>query len=97
KKFLYKLVRVHDYEKASSLMRQTLINVTREDLRPLLGKIKVPTDIFWGRDDRMTPHADAEIIHGAIPGSRLHSYPGVRHNVHREKAKEIAEVIEQRA
>ncbi len=36
KKVLYKLVRVHDYEKASPVLRQTMINVTAEDLRGLL-------------------------------------------------------------
>jgi pimeloyl-ACP methyl ester carboxylesterase len=93
KKLLYKLVRVHDYEKASPLMRQTLINVTREDLRPLLSQITIPTDIFWGTEDRMTPVADAHIMHTLIKGSRLHLYPGVRHRVHRDRATEIAQVI----
>jgi pimeloyl-ACP methyl ester carboxylesterase len=90
---LYKLVRVHDYEKASSLMQQTLMKVTQEDLRPLLSHIKVPTDIFWGSDDQMTPIADAHVIHKGIKGSRLHIYKGVRHRVHRERAREIGAVI----
>ncbi|OGJ61570.1 hypothetical protein A3C37_01390 [Candidatus Peribacteria bacterium RIFCSPHIGHO2_02_FULL_53_20] len=95
KKFLYRLVRVHDYEKASPVMRQTLINVTKEDLRPLLSGITVPTDIFWGEEDGMTPVADAHLMHKEITGSTLHLYPGVRHRVHRERAREIAEVIEE--
>lgn len=93
KKLLYKLVRVHDYEKASPIMRQTLINVSREDLRPLLKDIKVPTDIFWGKDDGMTPYGDALIMEKEISGSRLHSFEGVRHRVHRDRAPQIAEVI----
>jgi pimeloyl-ACP methyl ester carboxylesterase len=93
KKLLYRLVRVHDYEKASPIMRDTLINVTEEDLRPLLQTIHVPTDIFWGTDDGMTPYADAKLMQRKISGSVLHTYPGIRHNVHREKAKEIAEII----
>jgi pimeloyl-ACP methyl ester carboxylesterase len=93
KKFLYKLVRVHDYEKASPIMRQTLINVSREDLRTLLPQIHLPTDIFWGTDDRMTPVSDAEVMHQGIHGSRVHIHKGVRHAVHRDKAPEIAEVI----
>ena len=93
KKFLYRLVRVHDYEQASTVMRQTLINVTKEDLRPLLSKITVPTDIFWGEDDGMTPVGDAHVMHREIAGSQLHLYPGVRHRVHRERAREIGEVI----
>lgn len=94
KKFLYKLVRVHDYEKASDVMRKTLINVTREDLRSLLPRITVPTDIFWGIEDQMTPVADGKLMHEEIKGSHLHLYPGVRHRVHRDRAEEIAEVIE---
>lgn len=95
KKFLYRLVRVHDYEKASPLMRDTLINVTEEDLRPLLQTIHVPTDIFWGTDDKMTPIADGKLMAKKIPENTFHEYPGIRHGVHREKAKEISEVIRQ--
>ena len=93
KKFLYRLVRVHDYEQASSVMRQTLINVTKEDLRPLLSKITVPTDIFWGEDDGMTPVGDAYVMHKEIAGSTLHIFKGVRHRVHRDKAREIAIIL----
>jgi pimeloyl-ACP methyl ester carboxylesterase len=93
RKALYKLIRVHDYERASPLMQQTLINVTREDFRELLKDIDIPTDIFWGTDDRMTPIGDATIFATAIAKSTLHVYPGVRHRVHREKAPEIAAVI----
>jgi len=96
KKFLYRLVRVHDYEQASPIMRQTMINVTKEDLRPLLSTITVPTDIFWGEDDGMTPVSDAHVMHKEIAGSTLHLYKGVRHRVHRDKAREIAEVIRKR-
>ncbi|MEQ1849808.1 MAG: alpha/beta hydrolase [Candidatus Peribacteraceae bacterium] len=93
KKFLYKLVRVHDYEQASPIMRQTLIEVSREDLRPILSSITIPTDIFWGENDSMTPVSDGHLMHDKIRGSTLHVYPGVRHRVHRDKAKEIAELI----
>jgi pimeloyl-ACP methyl ester carboxylesterase len=93
RRILYKLVRVHDYEKASPVMRQSLILVTREDFRPYLEQIAPPTDIFWGTDDRMTPVSDAELLHENIHASRLHVYKGIRHNVHREKAKEIASII----
>ncbi len=93
KKMLYKLVRVHDYEKASPIMRDTLINVTEEDLRPLLPCIQVPTDIFWGTEDGMTPIADGRLMAKKIPENSFHEYPGIRHGVHKEKAQEIADVI----
>lgn len=95
KKLLYKLVRVHDYERASDVMRQTLILVTREDLRPLLKKIRIPSSIFWGENDGMTPVADARIMHGMIRGSTLQTFPGIRHGVHRERAEDIAKKIQQ--
>lgn len=93
KKLLYKLVRVHDYEKASEVMRKTLIKVSSEDLRPLLPRIDVPTDIFWGKDDGMTPFADAKIMADEIPNATLHAYENVRHRVHRDRAPQIADVI----
>jgi len=93
KKFLYRLVRVHDYEQASPLMRQTLIEVSREDLRPILSAINVPTDIFWGEDDRMTPVSDGKLMNEKIRGSSLLIFPNTRHRVHRDRAPEIVEVI----
>ena len=93
KKLLYKLVRVHDYELASKVMRQTLIRVSAEDLRPLLKSIEVPTDIFWGKEDGMTPFSDALVMQKEIKRSVLHAFDGIRHRVHRDKAADIATVI----
>ena len=93
KKFLYKLVRVHDYERASPVMRETLIKVSAEDLRPLLPQISIPTTIFWGPDDRMTPLSDGRLMEESIAESELLVFPGVRHNVHRECAVQIAAKI----
>ncbi len=96
KRLLYQLLRVHDYERASPLIRETMIRVSAEDLRPLLQDIAIPTDIFWGKDDTMTPFSDALLMEREIRGSTLHAFPGVRHRVHRDRAGEIAAVISQR-
>jgi len=96
KKILYKLFRVHDYENASPIMRETMIRVSAEDLRPLLRDIAIPTDIFWGKEDTMTPFSDALLMEREIRGSTLHAFPCVRHRVHRDRAVEIAAVISQR-
>lgn len=93
KKLLYKLVRVHDYEKASPIMQQTMILVCKPDLRSLLSSITIPTDIFWGEQDGMTPISDAHVMHKEIADSKLHTFPDVRHRVHRDKAAEIAALI----
>jgi pimeloyl-ACP methyl ester carboxylesterase len=96
KKVLYKLMRVHDYEKASPVMQKTMINVTKEDLRDVLSQVSVPTDLFWGADDTMTPVQDGFTMRENIKGSRLHVYQGVKHSVHRAKAADIAGVIRER-
>ena len=54
----------------------------------------MPTDIFWGEDDGMTPVSDAHVMHKEISGSTLHLYKGVRHRVHRDKAREIGKLIQ---
>ncbi len=96
KKLLYKLMRVHDYERASDVMQKTMINVTQEDLTPLLEEITLPTDLFWGDDDTMTPIEDGILMQEKIPHAVLHRYADCRHAVHREKAQEISATIEQR-
>ncbi|MDD5739251.1 MAG: alpha/beta hydrolase, partial [Candidatus Peribacteraceae bacterium] len=83
KKLLYKVLREHDYEQASSVMRQTLAKVTAEDLTPLLPKITIPTDLFWGENDTYTPVKDGYTMHNAIRGSVLHTFAATRHRVHR--------------
>lgn len=93
KKFLYRLVRVHDYEQASPVMRETMIRVSAEDLRPILKEINLPIDLFWGTEDRMTPYSDALLMEKELRGSVLHTYPGIRHRVHRDRATEIAQII----
>jgi len=93
KKMLYKILREHDYERASPVMKLTHAKVTAEDLTPLLPLITVPTDLFWGEDDTYTPVKDGYIMHNAIRGSVLHTFAGTRHRVHRDRAPEIAEVI----
>lgn len=94
KQLLYKVLRVHDYERASSVMRETLQRVRDEDLTPLLSTITIPTDIFWGTKDSMTPFADGLFMHKRIKGSTLHTFPGMRHGIHRTNASAIADVIQ---
>lgn len=90
---LYKLMRVHDYEKASPIMQKTLVLVTQEDISLLADRISVPTDLFWGNEDSQTPVEDGEFLASAIKPCRLHRYAGVRHAVHCDRAAEIAAVI----
>lgn len=93
---LYCLMRVHDYEKASAIMQKTMIRVTHQDLTAELHKITVPTDLFWGTDDRLTPLKNGFLMQKLILGSTLHTYPATRHSVHRDRPREIAAIIRAR-
>jgi pimeloyl-ACP methyl ester carboxylesterase len=96
RKLLYKLLRVHDYERANELMQQTLVLVTKEDIERLLPDIEQPVDLFWGENDGQTPVSDARYMKTVLPRCELHVYPGTRHAVHKTNAREIAAVIRQR-
>lgn len=51
----------------------------RPDSVPTLGRITVPTLIVVGAEDELTPPAESEMMHAAIPGSRLEVLPGAGH------------------
>lgn len=93
---LYKLLRVHDYERASPLMQRTLVLVTKDDLTPLLPSVTQPVDLFWGDRDGQTPVGDGRHMNLLLPRCVFHVYAGTRHGVHRTNAREIAAVIRQR-
>ncbi len=71
KKFLYKILREHDYETASPILRKTLVNILEEDLSSEFSNIKIPTTLIWGVNDRLTPPTSAVKLHQAIPNSKL--------------------------
>jgi 3-oxoadipate enol-lactonase len=53
--------------------------MSRPDSAPLLPSIHVPTLIVVGEEDGITPPADAEAMHGRIPGSELARLPRCGH------------------
>jgi pimeloyl-ACP methyl ester carboxylesterase len=94
RRYVYKFLGVHDYERANPVMKKTMAGVIESDLMPILAQIEAPTDIFWGEDDTTTPLQIGHVMEERIAGSRIHVFPGVRHRVHIERAKEIAGVIQ---
>jgi pimeloyl-ACP methyl ester carboxylesterase len=57
---------------AAAYIRQNKAVMTRDDLRPILPTITVPTTIVYGANDLMTPVAYGEQLRDNIKGSRLH-------------------------
>ncbi len=94
RKLLYKLARVHDYEKApDKIVQETMLNLIRTDLKNKFNLIKIPTLIIWGKNDQVTPVADGEVMKNEIANSSLHIINGARHSPQLTHPKETAEVI----
>ena len=60
-----------DYAAASPVMRQSMVKVINENLRPSLSSISVPTLLIWGDRDTDTPPEHAEIMEKEIPDCGL--------------------------
>ncbi len=93
RQLIYKLAREHDYEKTKGVMRESFKLIVGEDLKPLLPNLKSPTLILWGKEDRMTKYADAQIIAARVREAELVSFPGLGHKLPYEKPELLAKKI----
>ncbi len=57
-------------------LERSLEILKSSDLRPLLSRVTVPTDVIHGRLDRLVPPAAAEYLADRIPNARLFWLPG---------------------
>jgi pimeloyl-ACP methyl ester carboxylesterase len=90
---LYKFSREHDYEKADPVVRLTMVNLIRSDLREDLPRVKTPTTIIWGAEDKVTPLSDGEVLHRGIKGSTLQIVNNARHSPMFTHVGEVADII----
>lgn len=62
-----------------AFLRQQRAILHRPDSRPTLAGISVPTLVVVGEDDKLTPPAQAELLHRGIAGARLVYLPRCGH------------------
>lgn len=93
KKLLYKLAREHDYERASGIVRSIFRQIVREDLKPFLPQIKVPTLILWGEKDKLTPLRGAYIAQKLIKRSLVKTFADIGHALPYKKPARVAKEI----
>lgn len=93
KKLLYKLAREHDYEKTSGIVRAIFRQIIREDLKPILPQIKVPTLILWGEKDKLTPLKGAYIAQKLIKRSIVSTFANIGHALPYRKPAGVAREI----
>lgn len=82
-----------DYRQAKEL-KETFALVVDEHLGDDVRKIRVPTLLIWGENDKQTPVADARAFHQHIPGSQLFVIPGADHFVYRQQPSAVARLMQ---
>jgi pimeloyl-ACP methyl ester carboxylesterase len=63
-------------------------------LPEMLAKIRVPTLIVWGQDDRIVPVECATLFHQAIPGARLEILDRCGHFAHLDQPEKLAATLQ---
>lgn len=76
--------------------RRAALEAVRTSLRgseAVLGKIRGPTLVLWGKDDRLIPQSEGLALSAAIPGARFATIPGVGHLPQEESPAEFARAV----
>jgi Predicted hydrolases or acyltransferases (alpha/beta hydrolase superfamily) len=68
-----------DYNAASPIMRETLVNMVNMDLTHLMPLIGQPVLLIWGERDDATPLSDAKTMERLFPDAGLVVLPGAGH------------------
>lgn len=93
KMFLYKLNRDNDYVLASDVMKKTLVSLISSDKKLDLTKIKAPTTIIWGENDKTTPLWMGKRMNTLIVHSRFFIIKNARHSPQFTNTKEVIDII----
>jgi pimeloyl-ACP methyl ester carboxylesterase len=94
RRLLYKLAGAQDYLVAPPYLRSTLTAVVNEEVIADAARIKTPTLILWGSEDKVTPLAQGQRFHEAIAGSALMLIEGARHSPIYTHSAAVAKPVE---
>lgn len=93
RKILYRFARERDYVQLSGVMKQIFSKVVEEDLTPYLKDVRPKVLLLWGKEDKMTPIRDGELMQAKMPFATLKMFEGVGHRLPYEKPTLVAEEI----
>jgi pimeloyl-ACP methyl ester carboxylesterase len=81
----------------SGVVRQMNAVLTSRDRSELVATITAPTTILVGDGDRLIDPAASEDLHRRIPGSELHVFAGMGHEVPLAILRKIVDIIDRNA
>jgi pimeloyl-ACP methyl ester carboxylesterase len=76
--------------------RRAALAAVREDPQRYAGleaRVRAPTLLVWGREDRLLPVREAERLYTRMPGSRLVILPDAGHLPQREVPREFSDAV----
>lgn len=82
-----------DWREVSGVMRETMQLVVSENLENEMTKIKVPTLLIWGSEDKTTPLWQARIMKSKIQNSKLKIVEEGNHGLPYRQPVEVAKII----
>lgn len=83
-----------DYRNASPIMRQTLVKLVNEDLRPLMPAVKQPSLLIWGTEDKDTPLSHGKEFARLLPDAGLVEVAGAGHYSYLEQPAFVYRVLD---
>lgn len=89
----HKLTRASDYHQADSIMKQTMRNVLADEVRADLSTCRVPVQLIWGAQDKVTPLWMAKYLQKHLPNSFLTIVDDARHSPQFTHAQIVAKLV----
>lgn len=89
---IYRTIGSEDYLLTPE-MKKTYQAIIKEDLTPILGKVKTKTLIIWGEKDKGTPLSYAKIMKQFIPNSTLKVISNAGHFCFLEQPNQFTEIL----
>jgi len=83
-----------DYRNAGP-MQATLVQLVNTDIKPLLGRISVPTLILWGDKDQTLPAHEAKNFRSRIRGSFIRILWDSGHFPHHDEPEAMAGIVKE--
>lgn len=81
KKTIYKIIFPQSDLYKVTLLEKNFRKIVGQDLTPILPKVKLPTFILWGSEDKETPLSHAHELNKKIKNSKLKIFPQIGHNL----------------
>ncbi len=82
-----------DYQRASPIMRATLVKIVNQDLLAYARRVAVPTVLLWGDADQETPLWMGETLESAIPDVALIVHQGAGHYAYLDQLDQTAAIM----